>query len=204
MAPGTSPICGSPHGSWCWLLHELSIAPSRASPAQRCLTEWVGVRVLPRDTGTPLETFGHAMEDMQKVLGSPGSPTPLGRWSVGAHPACARLTHWLPSNLWLSHGSSQGSWGRAAPQNCRETFGGTRGGCLTCPRYGSMPAVSHTEQAGRAWEDPGENPSRLPGSLSRLSCSGGGRNEPPRDFPPASGVGRAMSCGVTRGACGTP
>lgn len=56
-----------------------------ASLAQSCLTVWVRVWVLEHwnPTGDPWPCYrGHA------ILGSPGSPTPLGRGSVGipAHP----------------------------------------------------------------------------------------------------------------------
>lgn len=144
--------------------------------------------MLPRGTGTPLETLGPVTKDMQKVLGSPGSLTPLGRGSVGTHPACALLSHRLPNNLWLSPG---------APQNYRDRRDtvGTRGGCLPCPQVAPRrlhPTRSRQAQLGRI--PGGKSLPVPPGSLSGLSCSAGGRNEPLRGFPPASAAGRARSC----------
>lgn len=138
-------------------------------------------------TGDPWPCHGRHAENLGE---------PQDRGSVGTHPACALLTHQLPNNLGLSPGSSHGRWGRAAPQNHRENTGGTRRGCLTCsPHPGCIPygAGRHSLGRSRGWVR--KICLCSPGSLSGLSCSGGGRNEPPRGFPPASGVGRARSCG---------
>lgn len=146
--------------------------------------------MLPQGTGTPLGSLAHVTEDMQKVLGGPGSPTPLGREPVGTHPACALLTHRLPNNLWLSPGSSCGNWGRAAPQNYRETFGGARGGCLTCPQL--HPTWSSRHSLGGSWGGWEKGAPPAPSDPLRAQLLWWGQKRAPTSFSSSCGQGKVL------------
>lgn len=130
-----------PCGSQCQLpLHspEPSLTPSpritHASPAA-AMPLGVGVWVLPGGTGTPVETQGPVMEDVQKVWGSPSSTAPQGRGPSGTHPACALfapMTH--DHHLAAPMGHVPAGAGQPPKFTVRT--------CFTCLQYGSTPAAS--------------------------------------------------------------
>lgn len=102
---------------------------------QRCLMAWVGVWVLPGGTGTPVETQGHVMEDVQKVWGSPSSTAPQGRGPSGTHPACALLAL-------MTHDHHLAAPMGHVPAGAGQPPKFTGRTCFTCLQYGSAPAAS--------------------------------------------------------------
>lgn len=136
-----------------------------------------------------LEPYWRPLAMLQRThnFGEPWQPNAIGQRVCG-DPSCLCPAH--PTTCGCHQAAPMGAEAGQLPKTTGRPLWDQRG-LPHLPWYGSTPAVSHTEQAGTAWGDPGlggKSSPLLPGSLSGLSCSR---------------VGRARCCGGTLGALGT-